>query len=204
MTLYSIRKNQRFNQIDMLIIAVAGIGALVTFGLMDKPLSDILVWFSDNPTFSLEGWNFWDYVKLDVFITFASSGLFTLLLFDSDRNKESPQKTLDKYGLGGLILAMFVASIIIVAIQYGIFWLMGKFITEVPYRILIVTLLFMFMFSTAPSPSAVSRQFWSGIPGAYIMMCTLLTFTSFWTAVGFIFVCGLTQIPLAYIKAMDD
>ncbi|MBI2633416.1 MAG: hypothetical protein HYW78_03470, partial [Parcubacteria group bacterium] len=127
-----------------------------------------------NPTFQLEGWHFWDYVKVDVFIGSVLNIIISLLLYDrGEAEKTLPQK---KSNENPTTIAMIISVSIVIAlyigIAYALYAFLGFFMTNTPYRVLIIAILYTFLQKGA-SGSAMTRSFWKGLPNTYITMCIL-------------------------------
>lgn len=194
--LFATHKVQRINIIDGLIIGYAALCAAVSYALMEKPFTDILPWFVDNPVFHLQGWEFWDYVKVSIFLSASFVIIFGLLLYDRG---EAGQKKSDK----DIGLFIYIISIpIIIGLLYGIYALLGLFITNIPYRVLVLAILFTFLQKGA-SGSAMARTFWSGLPDTYITMC-ILQALGFWPALGWVAIETAIHAPIIILNKLDD
>src|SRR3989344_929821 len=79
--LFSMHRVQNVNWVDGSIVAYSLVCMAVSYWLMEKPLTDLAPWFNEKPTFHLVGWEFWDYAKVDVFLTASFSAVFGLLLY---------------------------------------------------------------------------------------------------------------------------
>ena len=196
--LFAIHKVQRINIIDGLIVGYSVLCAGISYWLMQKPLSDAMVWFNDNPKFALDGWEFWDYVKASIFLTSCLAIIFGGLLYDrgeASKNKKKPEKV---YGPVIYILS----TVLIIGILYGLYAVLGVFFTSVPYRILVLAIIFSFLQKGA-SGSAMSRTFWTGLPGIYITMC-ILQALGFWLAVCYLMVELVISAPGLALAKLDD
>ena len=193
--LFSIMKVQKTNLIDIYILlyefVIFGISCL----LINKPLSDVLVWFEDNPKFAIVGWGFWDYLLFNFFISGILSIFLEVLMFDrsipkSEKNKETT--------FWNIIFGMFL----IYVSSYILFLFFGLFVGSVQIRILIISIAFCFL-STQQSGSALARTFWSGIFGFYLLVCTFCGL-GFLKGVIFLILCTVINYPLYLIKTQDD
>jgi len=194
--LLAMHKVQRINYyIDGLIIGYAALCAAISYALMEKPLADILLWFDDNPVFRLPGWEFWDYVKVSVFLSSSLVIVFGLLLYDRG---EAGKKTDEDTRLVDYIIGVPI----VIGLLYGVYALLGLFITNVPYRVLVLAILLTF-FQTGASGSAVARAFWGGLPNTYVMIC-ILQALGFWPALGWIAVKTAVHIPMIVLNKLDD
>lgn len=194
--LFAFYKIQRVNLIDALIVGYAALCAGVSYWLIEKPIADILPWFANSPTFILSGWEFWDYPKISVFLSSCFVIIFGLLLYD--RGVVHQQKKGKEIGLP----VYFIGIAIVIGLLYGLYTLLGLFITSVPYRILVLAILFTFLQKGA-SGSAVARSFWTGLPNVYITMCVLQAL-GFWLAVGYVLAETVIEIPRLALLKRDD
>ena len=193
---FAVHKVQRINVIDGLIVGYATLCAAISYMLMEKPLTDVLPWFADSPVFRLQGWEFWDYVKFSVFLSASFVIVFGLLLYD--RGEAGKKKSDKDIGLVGYI----VGIPIVIGLLYGIYALLGLFIANVPYRVLVLAILFTFLQKGA-SGSAMARTFWSGLPDTYITMC-ILQALGFWPALGWVAVETAIHAPRIILNKLDD
>jgi hypothetical protein len=194
--LFAFHKIQRVNVIDALIVGYAALCAGVSYWLIDKPVTDILPWFADNPTFVLTGWEFWDYLKVSVFLSSCFVIVFGFLLYD--RGAVQQQKDGKEYGLPVYLIGLAI----VIGLLYGLYALLGLFIASVPYRILVLAILFTFLQKGA-SGSAVARSFWTGLPNVYITMC-ILQALGFWLAVGYVLAEAVIEAPRMVLLKRDN
>lgn len=194
--IFALHKVQRINVIDGLISGYSILCASISYVLMEKPLGDILPWFAENPVFRLRGWEFWDYVKVSVFLSSCFVVIFDLLLYDRG---EAGRKKADR---GFEIVAYIVGIPLVIGLLYGIYALLGLFITNVPYRVLVLAIFFTFLQKGA-SGSAVARTFWSGLPDTYITMCVLQGL-GFWPALGWVALETTIYAPRLILNKFDD
>lgn len=193
---FAVHKVQRINVVDGFIIGYGALCAAISYALIEKPLVDVLLWFADNPVFRLQGWEFWDYVKVSVFLSSCFVVVFGLLLYDRG---EAGKKKLDKdTGFIGYIIGIPI----VIGLLYGIYALLGLFITNVPYRVLALAILFTFL-QKGTSGSAVARTFWSGLSDTYVTMC-ILQALGFWTALGWVAVETAIHAPRLILNKLDD
>lgn len=195
--LLATHKIQRISAIDGLIISYDVMCAAISYGTMEKPLADILPWFADNPVFRLQGWEFWDYVKVSVFLSSCFAIIFGLLLYDRD---EAGKKKSDKdIGLVDYIICIPI----FIWLLYDIYALLSLFITNVPYLILTIAILITFL-QKGSSGSSVARTFWSGPATVYISICILQAFCEFHLALGWIAVKIAIRAPRLLITKLDE
>lgn len=194
--IFALHKIQRTGMIDACIVGYAALIAAISYSVMDKPLTDILPWFADNPVFSLPGWTFWDYVKISLFVTSCSSLIFGLLLYDKgNAGKKGITKATD-------FIAIAISLPIAVIVLYILYMIMGLFIANIPYRVLALAILLCFSQKGA-SGSAMSRTFWCGLPDTFIAIC-ILQALGFWSAVCWMGIEALFAIPNLYLNSLDD
>ena len=196
--LFANHKIQRTGIIDGLIIGYSALCAGISYWLMQKPLSDILVWFNDSPRFILEGWEFWDYVKASVFLSSCFIIVFGSLLYDrseAGKNKKKPEKD---YGLGIYLLC----TVFGVGLLYGLYAFLGLFFASVPYRMLVLAISLSFL-QRGASGSAMSRTFWTGLPNIYITMCVIQAL-GFWLAVCYLMAELVINAPRLALEKLDD
>jgi hypothetical protein len=193
---FAVHKVQRINVVDGLIVGYGVLCAAISYALIEKPLIDVLPWFADSPVFRLQGWEFWDYVKVSVFLSSCFVVVFGLLLYD--RGEARKKKSDKDIGLIGYIIGIPIA----IGLLYGIYALLGLFIANVPYRVLVLAILFTFLQKGA-SGSAVARTFWSGLPETYVTMC-ILQALGFWPALGWVVVETAIHTPRLILNKLDD
>ncbi len=192
--LFATHKVQRFNTVNLFIVGYSTLCATISYKLTEKPLTDILPWFADNPVFRLQGWEFWDYVKVSIFLSSCSNIVFNLLLYDRSKAEKKSGKNI---GLGYMI-----GIPIVIGLLYGIYALLGLLIVNVPYRALVVAILFTFLHK-GESGSTVAQTFWSGLPNTYITMC-ILQALGFWSALGWIALEIVINVPMLTLNEFDD
>jgi hypothetical protein len=193
--LFSTHKVQRTGLADFLLTAYATVSAAVSYSLMTKPFSDILIWFSNEPTFTLLGWEFWDYVKVSVFTTSCLIVLFEVLMYDREGEKKEEEKNSG-------VIGYLIGIPIVLGIVYGLFALLGLFVSSVPYRVLSLAILVSFLHKSA-SGSAMSRTFWVSLPDVYITIC-IFQALGFWLAAAYILVESAVQWPRITLAKIDD
>lgn len=199
--LFSLHKVQNTNGVDGLITGYSALCALVSYWLMNKPLTDMLPWFANEPHFSLEGWSFWDYVKANIFVTAGFTAAFGLLLYDrSHVGKKEKRKKSDENQVGPV--GYILGAAIIVGILYGLYWIFGFVTSSVPYRIVFLAIFLAFTHKGA-SGSAASRTFWTALPSTYVTICVLQA-VGYWLAIAFVAVNLVVQSPLAALRQDDD
>ena len=192
---FSLNKIRNTSRDDIAALILAGIYAVISYGTMTKPISDIQKWFNENPTFALEGWEFWDYAKLWVFLTSSLTVLFILLLYDRRKPK-------DDSGILTKIMLKIIDPALTVAIIYGAFSVLGKFFESVPYRIMTLAILLMF-FKKDASGSAMAETFWSGLAGLYIAIC-IISALGFWDSVRFLFLMSILHYPFSLLTKENE
>ena len=200
LVIFSVHKLQDPNLIDLLTFAYSAICVAVSYALMQKPISDILPWFSSkDPHFALSGWGFWDYLAISVFISYSISALSYALLLDKSAEKTGErQKIKPSYYL----FFMLIFGPFTVGALYGMFAFLGLFFNDIPHRILILAIFFAF-FQKLSSGSATARVFITSLPGTYMAMC-IIKAMGFWSAVAFLLLETLVNVPLFVMNQYDD
>ncbi len=197
---FAIYKVQSINVIDCLIFCYAALCANVSYVLMGKPLTDILPWFADSIVFRLQGWEFWDYVKVSVFFSASFVTVFSLLLYDRDKaRKKKSEKAIG-------IVRYIVRILIGISFLYVFCTLLGRHITNTPYQVLLIAILFTSLQRDA-SMSAMARTFWIGLPTGYIAICilqALLQTLGFWPILGWVAVEIASYTPIIILNKFDD
>lgn len=192
--LFGAHKIQRINAIDGLIVGYGVLCAAISYALIEKPLTDILPWFADNPVFHLEGWEFWDYVKVSVFLSSCFVVVSGLLLYDRDEAGKSGKDI----GLIGYLIGIPLFILLV----YGVYAFLGLFITNVPYRVFVLAILFVFL-RTDASGSAIARTFWVSLPSIYLTVC-ILQALDFWSAIGWAAVQTVISAPNIVLNRLND
>jgi len=205
--LFALDKIQRVSVIDGLIVLYAALSAAGSWYLMERPVSEALAWFTDNPTFALDGWQFWDYVKLAVFISSCFVILFGCLLYDrGEARGGKPHPVSDRPGFVHYAVVVPIIVVLVVPVVIGLLWglygLLGYVIESVPYRVLAAAILWTFL-SKGASGSAVARIFWQGLPSTYITIC-ILQALPFWSAAGYALITTLIWAPQIVLTVLDD
>lgn len=192
--LFSTHKSQRTGIIDGLIVGYGALTAGISYALMSKPLGDIMPWFSETPTFQLEGWATWDYALLSIFISGCIGVVFGLLGYDRGSAGQETH------------WAMLPFAIPLVhGITYGVYALLAWWLTDSPYLILAIALLTAFIHQSA-SGSGMARVFWATLPAAYISVCVIqaLGIWPVWPALGYMAIITLVAIPGLVLNELDD
>jgi hypothetical protein len=189
--LFCLHKVQDCDFADVLVIVVSGMLAAGSYYLMERPLGDVTAWLSDYPVFTLSGWGFWDYVKFSVFASAVLTLVFELLCYDrtaiDTESKESP----------GLI-SIFAMIVFTVLVMYLLFAFFGIFVSSVPHRIVVISILLAFGIRSE-SGSAMARTFWVSLPGIFITIC-ILQGLPFWQGILFILLESVLLLPLTLLR----
>jgi hypothetical protein len=191
--LFATHKLNRVTIVDGIIVAYSAVCAAISFWLMDKPISDVLPWFENNPTFVLKGWEFGDYLALSVFLSSIASIIFGLLLYD--------QKTTENDDTDSPIIASFIGIPVALGLLYGMFALLGCIISDVPFRILVIVILFTCLIKST-SGSGISRTFWGALPELYVTVC-IVQALGFWPAAGWFALSSLISFPVTFLRRVD-
>ncbi len=194
--LFAMNKVQRFNQIDLLIIAYSLVCVIASHSLLGRPLAEIQPWFAAHPTFVLPGWGFWDYLAVSIFIDSFLGLVLCLLAYDRPHTGESKAST------GSFFIAAVIITPLVIGFMYLAYWFLGLFFADVGMRVLALTVLLCFL-QESPSMSAVSRLFWSSLPGTYITIC-IFQALGFWPAVGYTIIEMLVFLPRRALLQYDD
>lgn len=194
--LFSIHKTQHVNVIDGLMTSYSALCAIISYVLIEKPITDILPWFANNPVFRLQGWEFWDYVKVSVFLFSCLVIIFDLLLYD--RGERKKEKLHEDLGVVGFALGV----LIIIGLLYSIYFLSGLFIANTPYQLLVPAILFTFL-QKGSSGSAVARTFWSSLPEIYIALCVLQAL-GVWLGIVWLVLMIIIDAPRIILNEFDE
>lgn len=184
--LFAFSKTQRITPTYLFSLSYALISALVSYQMMEKPLTDIFIWFADKPLFEIPGWNFWDYLKVSVFISSCSWAVFSLLLYDQDTSLKTENE-------GASLKAFLIGSVVMVGLFYLTYWALGFVIEQTQQRVIIVALLLSFLIRTS-SPSELARAFWMSLPSTYLSIC-IMQALGFWPAVGWVIASAVVRLP---------
>lgn len=206
---------QEFNLVDILMILWSGFLACLMWALMERPLGDIVIWLHNPEILALPGWAFWDYLKMDLFLSSTSACFLDILLFDkadigtaSEPSKlnlklESSGVVGGVIGVVGLAVVAFMAiSAFWLAVVYIWFWFSGLFVHEIGYRIVLACIFQLFL-TQANSKSAVSRLFFQGLPDLFITFC-VIEVLGFQAALSYIVVMALLDLPRSVLKTRDS
>lgn len=198
-TLFALARTQKFGEANVLYIAAHAVYAGVSYALMDRPLSDTLIWFSYTPSFALAGWGFWDYVLVSIFATSVLALIFELLLYDQS---EAYVTKKSESGIGYGVISYFIAPAALTGILFGLYALMGYVIANVAYRILVLVIIVAFLEKTK-SGSATARVFWMALMDMYITIC-ILQALGIGPAIAFLVVMSAINRPIGYLKERQN
>jgi hypothetical protein len=193
--LLACHKIYKFTKTDALLTGYSAFCAITSYAYMEKPLSDVLLWFANEPTFELPGWKLLDYLKVSIMISSGLTALFGVLLYDRSvaKEKDEPGKDQSTPGIGYYVFGLPLFF----AVAMGLFSVMGLLVESVPYRVLAISVLFCFL-HTSESGSAVARIFWKSMPDMYITMCILLAL-GFWQMLVLVALETIIGLPSALI-----
>ena len=194
--LFSFHKIHRTTTDDVINIIYATFCGIVSYWLMTKPLSDISQWFIDEPSFLIPGWEFWDYIKIWVFISSILTVTFGLLLYDQRKPKEEDLSLTDK------ILLVLIVIPIVVIFACGVYYFLGMIIESIPYRILIIAILLTFL-KRDSSGSAMAETFWTGLSSVYIIIC-IVSALGFINSIWFMLVVTIINSPIAFLMKENE
>ncbi|NTW14150.1 MAG: CPBP family intramembrane metalloprotease [Candidatus Moranbacteria bacterium] len=190
MILFSLHKIERIGVNNGLFLAYEALCAIVSYMLIGKPFTDIAPWFSESPVFRLEGWVFWDYVKISVFLSSCAAMVACLLLYDNGKSNERDADT-------GVAAYIFGPPIIIglICLLYA---LLGLIVPDVSTRIFVSAIVFLFILPGA-SGSSVARTFWISLPNMYISIC-IVQALGFWAALVWLAVEMIVSSPSTIVN----
>lgn len=191
--LYAAHRRQRFDIADMAIIGYSALCGIVSFWLLDKPLSDVTQWFSGSTIDALPGWGVWDYI---LFFTFASSVLSVVMgLLLYDRGNAGKKIKIEAW-------IFLVFPLVMLALLFAAYWLAGFVVENELYRALIAALV-LSLVSTTASGSATSRVFWKTISTGYLTMCTVLSLGVI-ASLPWMMAIVIVGIPHMFFAQFDD
>lgn len=211
---------QKFNAVDVLMIVWSGFLAWLMWIQMEHPLTDILVWLRNPETLALPGWEFWDYLKMDLFIAAAGAFVFDLMLYDkpdigtsTSSSGAKPNLNLSSSGpLGALIVlvigavlaigGLFIAFGFSLAFVYGCFAVSGLFVKEIGYRIILASIFSLFL-TSANSKSAVARSFFLGIPDLFVTIA-VISILGWQAAFAYLVIMSAINLPRYILQAADS
>ncbi len=215
--LFCFNKQQRITPIDLAITLTWFAIGYWGWAHLDKPITDILVWFDDQPAFALAGWTRTDYLNMSLFLAGAVNGGFGLLMYDRhnvlkdvDPRKPYPEPSKDKVYLiielvVGLIVVLVVGLGSIAASVAGLRFVVTTFqsyFMSMP-MLLVFTALVWSLRLHADSVSAIARIFWSILPAIYISTCVIMAL-EFWDAVYYVVAIFFWTLPVDILKLYDD
>ncbi len=198
--IFATHRIQRINAIDLLIVGYGALCAGTSYSWMKRPVSEILPWLKENPTFGLPGWEFWDYVKVSVFLSGCGVVIFGLLLYD--RGLAEKAKPKEKLTAKTTVMAYAIALPLLLVCGYGIYAFAGLFVDSVSYRVLALSVVISF-FQQGASGSSIARTFWSTLPRIYIAIC-IWQAIGLWAMPSFILIESLALWPLMLLRKFDD
>jgi len=191
--LFSTHKREKTTSYDVASTIYAGLIALVAYFLMSKQLSDIAPWFqTGSATFKLAGWNFWDYLKVDVCLTGVLTVVSGVLLFDTPQtDKEAADNATNP-------LMVALGSVIAVGFFFGFYWLLGLVFHSTDVKVLVVGLAFACL-QKGRSGSSVARAFWFSIPDVFISLCVMEAL-GFRSAIFLVLASYVIHLPTTLIR----
>jgi len=201
--LFALIKKQNFDGADIARIVVLALTAIISYALMDRGIVEIAPWFQRTPEFALAGWGFWDYVLADIFLGSVFALVADVLLYDKSNIHERGDDSSDGLGLSGLAIAFAIVAILTVALYYAGFWLLGLVVSDLLFRVLLLSIVMAMLFSSQNSPSAVAGRFWLCLTSGFVTVC-ILQALDFWPAVACVMFTLVVYIPLMIIKRFDD
>ena len=180
-------KTQEFDRVDLWHVGISGLYAIVFYLLLDHQPSDLLPWFESATVAPYKSYGMWEFVQLALFFQGIAGVFFGVLLYDhAGGEKQASTQGLLPLGLGKAIGAVLGC--------YFTYWVLRGITGGGSITVLIYALLRTFG-SRDTSLNAMCRTFWSSVPFAAIIVCSIQSL-SFWGAVWFIFWTGLLLLPL--------
>lgn len=184
---------------NILMLAYSLLALTVSYCLMEKPISDIMIWFSDKPNFALKGWQFWDYMKISIFLYYCFTIIFEILLYDRGDDKQIP--THEIIAKVGIISPLLIIVGVTYIFYYLLFNLLGLMIDSVSYRVLVLAIVLLSL-SPIVSGSSASRTFWM-LPNSYISVC-IMQALGLWLALLYVLVSIVVTYPQTIIRKIDN
>ncbi len=196
MVIFAIYKVQKVSWATCLSILYEAVCAATAFVLMTKPVGDISVWFSSNPTFALPGWGYWDYFKAVMFICSCLAGIATLLAYDhtdvytdADGNATPPLKSM-VYAPFGILL------------MFGVYSVLGLVVPYAPTRMIIVSIVLLLV-TRSSSSSAVARTFWVDVPTLFLVLCLIQAF-GVWLSMVWVLMSAVIGLPSHFLSSKQS
>lgn len=187
---FSQEREQELNWVDAAIVVVNLVFALVAYSLMQHPLADIGQWFQTRPVFELDGWGFWDYLKVVVFVTAGLEVVFSILLFDRPAvHNEDGSHVNEDIGAIDTMVGLSIA------------WLLNLVMSSYLYCVVLVAVGFCFR-QKQSTGNALSRTFLAGVPAMYVTLCAMAA-VGFWHGVVLAVVMGLVRQPHKWLREID-
>lgn len=196
--IFSEGKVQRTSGVDVVVALLNGAYAGIAYFFMSKSPRDLVAWFTGEAIGKLPGWGFWDYVLISVFLSAGFELVADVLLYD----KPKLDRTKEKHNPLAVAAMLLCICAIMVVIVYGVYWLAGLMVDDVPLQTLIAATC-MVAIDKNPSPSAAQRAFWVNIPMSYLTICAIQTL-GFMGGVLFTFVNVLLFLPKYLLLQQDD
>jgi len=197
--LFSSAKRQNMSSIDLVITIYSGLCALVAYLFMSKPLSDMQIWLTSDASFTLPGWNLWDYLMASFFVIYGISFVFDVLMFDRVGVGKKDDENFSLLGLVGMYQLGVMVMILMLYIGY---WLVGYVVHDTTYRVLTLAILFSFIIKTT-SLSATVRVFFQSLPYCFMTIC-IFQAIGFWPSLVFFTISGVLSIPCYALVKLDD
>lgn len=192
MLLLTRRKEFDFSLGDGLSIAYSLVVGVISFALLDKPLRDMMRWFTaeTSASFALPGWSFGDYLCAMLFIGSLVFIAAQLLGYDLkiDNDTGMVVRLLD-----GLLMGFII---------YGIFAVAGVFTDSAPMQVAVTILLSFLLAPSTLSGSNTARIFFTGLPMRAIAV-GVIGALGVWPGVAVLAVYSLVSWPLAFFATEE-
>ena len=207
--LFTVSKNQNTNGIDLLQFLLSIGYFFLGSWCLDKPLSDLFVWFdyANVDSFAISGWNRMDYMWAALTIGGATSAIFDFALYDrgeiGDKEKEDDKDT-PPLGTMLILTPFFILGIFLLAALFNEvgYWATGFIAFDIPTRIFLLVVV-LGMIRKSSSYSGASRQFWSILTVSYITAC-LYQAVSLWDFIVVLAISCIFAIPKIILDKLDD
>lgn len=191
--IFSRFKLQNTNWVDAALIILHGAMALIAWNMMDKPITDATIWFNGEPIYAIPGWTTRDYVLFALFVNSCFNLVADLLLYD----KNQDEKKVNIHPIHYVWIAP-IAALLGLGVIYCAYWLVGLGISDIPFRILVCSLLLTAV-AKNHSLSSAQRAFWVAVPTSYVSIAIFesLGFSGAWWYAIISMTIGIPQLVLS-------
>ena len=182
----ALNKNEKFKPIYLVYALYFCLGGIICYLLQTQPMAAALSWFVTVPAFKLAGWNFWNYVCLDLFVLLSTNGIMVLLAYDGlALNSQAKNAIMGRLNvqkdlwqtnrfacIKSFVLVPVWGAISAMGLTLVLFWISGFFTDNLPYRIITLTLLLCFL-QAHQSMNGMAKSFWVNLPSTYLLICVI-------------------------------